>query len=170
MTSHSSIEDLVRLRFAVCLLGQKSGASWWGCDFLSDAGLVTLEYNFSRSPFGAGFEATCMAAKRLHDNRIGKTGVTHLFRLDPGLEVLLKQLKGSGLAGIHDSLGADQRALMKELARLGGMEIDSPEGPVQVGTIAEAGTERGIAQLARHYHAGFRLGLQVFPYFASKHG
>jgi hypothetical protein len=51
---------------------------------------------------------------------------------------------------------------------LAGEEIDSPEGPVQVGTLDHASTERGIAELARHYHAGFRLGLRIYPYFASR--
>lgn len=170
MTSQPSIDDLVRLRYAVCALGQNSGSSWWKCDLLSQAGLESLEYNFSRNPFGAGFAATCMAAKRLHDERIGKTGVIHLFRLDPGLEILLEQSKSSDFALIRGLLGADHGTLLEELGRLGGIEIDSPQGPVQVGTLEEVSTANGLAQLARHYHAAFRLGIQVFPYFAAKHG
>jgi hypothetical protein len=65
-------------------------------------------------------------------------------------------------------LPIDRESNMAALARLAGGEIDSPEGPVQVGTLDHASTERGVAELARHYHAGFRTGLRIFPYFASR--
>ncbi len=162
------ISHLVFLRFAVGLLGQKGHGRWWDCDFLSEAGLDSLDYNFSRAPLAAGYTATCMAAKRLHDDRIGRTGVTHLFRLDPDLEMLVQRAATSNDAGNLHSFPFDAELLKSELAVLAEEEIDSPEGPVQVGILEHAGTQRGVMELARHYHAAFRLGYRIFPYFAAK--
>jgi hypothetical protein len=158
---------LISLRYVVALLGERSHFGWWPCSFLDEAGLETLDYNFPRAPLMAGFTATCLAAKRLHDDRIGRTGVTHLFRQDPDLEILLQRSVAEGRGSVLCSLPADRDGLMAELARLGEEEIDAHEGPVQVGLLNDAATPRGISGMARHYHAGFRLGLRVFPYFAA---
>ena len=156
------------LRLAVGLLGQRSIHKWWDCDFLSPAGLDSLEYNFARAPLTAAFSATCMAAKRLHDDRIGRTGVAHLFRFQPDLEIMVQKaasVEGNDFLKLRQM---DQAALLAELASIGEHEIDSPEGPVQVGFLDQAAGEAGVAELARHYHAAFRQGLRIFPYFASK--
>ena len=166
--SKDPLNQLVFLRYSVGLLGQRSGNSWWDSNFLTDAGLDSLDYNFSRSPLSAGYSATCMAAKRLHDDRIGRTGVTHLFRLDPDLEILVQRAASSEEGRALKSLPRDPEKLKTTLAELAQGEIDSPEGPVQIGTLEHAGTERGITELARHYHAAFRLGHRIFPYFAAK--
>ncbi len=162
------IQQLILLRFSVALLGQRNLAGWWDCQFLDAAGLESLDYNFPKAPLSAGFSATCIAAKALHDERIGRTGVTHLFRLDPDVEMLVQRAASKDAGGMLCRLPMDRESQMAELARLAGEEIDSPEGPVQVGLLEDATALRGIAEMARHYHAGFRLGLRVFPYFASR--
>jgi hypothetical protein len=162
------VHALVRLRLAVAVLGEERHAGWWRSHFLSEAGLDSLEYNFPRSPLTAGFTATCLAAKRLHDERIGRTGVTHLFRLDPDLEIRVQRTASLDSGALLKGFSLDRESAMEELALLAGDEIDSPEGPVQVGLLDEAATDRGLAEMARHYHAGFRLGLRVYPYFATR--
>jgi len=162
------VQTLIQLRLAVAVLGQKDHAGWWDCQFLSAAGLESLDYNFPKAPLAAGFTATCLAAKRLHDERIGRTGVTHLFRLDPDLEMLVQRSATKEAGKILREVALDRESSLAALARLAGEEIDSPEGPVQVGMLEQAGTGAGIAAMARHYHAGFRLGLRIFPYFASR--
>ncbi|MEN3941769.1 BrxE family protein [Prosthecobacter sp. SYSU 5D2] len=166
--THQAIHHLVFLRFAVGFLGQKGHGTWWDCSFLSEAGLDSLAYNFSRAPLAAAYSATCMAAKRFHDERIGRTGVTHLFRFDPDLEILVQRAANHEGAQVLKPFLFNAGALMSELARIAKTEIDSPEGPVQVGTLAQAGTERGIIELARHYHAAFKFGHRIFPYFAAQ--
>lgn len=162
------IAAIIRLRLVVGVLGQRSRCRWWDCDFLSPSGLEALDYNFPRAPLRAAFTATCLAAKRLHDERIGRTGVTHLFRLDPDLEILVQRAGSDALQGLQGLCGQEGPTLMAELAEMAGEEIDSPEGPVQVGVLKDAYSPAGLAQLARHYHAGFRLNLHIFPYFAAK--
>ncbi|MEI7910005.1 MAG: BrxE family protein [Verrucomicrobiota bacterium] len=162
------IDPLIQLRLAVAVLGQRDHAAWWDCQFLDAAGLESLDYNFPKAPLAAGFTATCLAAKRLHDERIGRTGVTHLFRLEPDLEMLVQRSATKQAGKMLAGLSLDREASLSELARLAGEEIDSPEGPVQIGILEDASTQRGITALARHYHAGFRLGLRIYPYFASR--
>lgn len=162
------IDKYVLLRVVVGLLGQKGHGSWWDCNFMSEAGLESLDYNFPRSPLVAGFAATSLAAKRLHDDRIGRTSVTHLFRLDPDLEILIQRAASSDGGRVLKSIAFDTESLKAALATLAREEIDSPEGPVQVGVLEDAATERGVTELARHYHAAFRLGHRIFPYFSAK--
>lgn len=156
------------MRLLVGILGQRSRHRWWDCDFLSSSGLEALNYNFPRAPLRAAFTATCLAAKRLHDERIGRTGVTHLFRLDPDLEILVQRAAPEALQCAQEVCGQEGASLLAELAELAGEEIDSPEGPVQVGVLKDAYGPGGLSQLAKHYHAGFRLNLRIFPYFAAK--
>lgn len=162
------INQLVLLRLSVAVLGQKGHGGWWDCTFLDAAELESLDYNFPKAPLAASFTATCLAAKRLHDERIGRTGVTHLFRLEPDLEMLIQRTATKDAGQMLCGILLNPESSMAELARLAGEEIDSPEGPVQVGLLAHAGTQQGVAELARHYHAGFRLGIRVYPYFASR--
>lgn len=162
------IKDLMILRISVAVLGQKDNFSWWDCQFYSKAGLESLDYNFPKAPQAAAFTATCLAAKRLHDDRIGRTGVTHLFRFDSDLERLIGQFTSKNAGEILGSISLDSESAMRELTRLAGEEIDSLEGPVQIGTLDQASTTCGITEMARHYNAGFRLGVRIFPYFASR--
>lgn len=162
------VQTLILLRFSVAILGQRNQSGWWDCQFLDEAGLESLDYNFPKSPLAAGFTATCLAAKGLHDERIGRTGVIHLFRLEPELEMLVQRAASREAGQMLRGLPLDRYSCLAELTRLAGEEIDSPEGPVQVGVIQDACTHRGIAEMARHYHAGFRLGLRIYPYFASR--
>ena len=162
------IHQLIQLRLAVAILGQWDHAGWWDCQFLNAAGLESLDYNFPKAPLAAGFTATCLAAKGRHDERIGRTGVIHLFRLEPELEMLVQRTAAQDGGKLLCEVPIDRESSMAVLTRLAGEEIDSPEGPVQVGTLDHASTERGVAELARHYHAGFRLGLRIYPYFASR--
>lgn len=162
------VQSLTLLRFSVAILGQRKQSGWWDCQFLDEAGLESLDYNFPKSPLAAGFTATCLAAKGLHDERIGRTGVIHLFRLEPELEMLVQRAASRDAGQMLRELPLDRDSCLAELTRLAGEEIDTPEGPVQIGLLPDLATQRGIAEMAKHYQAGFRLGLRVFPYFAAR--
>ena len=161
--------QIARLRVLVCLLGQRGSHGWWDTSFLSGSGLETLEYNFPRAPLAAGISATVLAAKTLHDDRIGRTRVNHLFRLEPELEMLVQRAAMHGKEGsLASLLVKTPPALLGDLELVAGAVIDCLEGPVQVGGPEDAYSEDGLSRLASHYHAGFRLGLRVFPYFAPR--
>lgn len=156
----------MELRLAVGFLGSGAVRGWWDCDFLSPAGLGASEYNFPRNPAAASFQATNLAAKIHHDEAIGRSQSWHLFRLPTQLEVLLHEQLQSAAAPLDVALLQETKA-MALLAKLAEGEIDPPDGPVQVGKPDECSSETGISELAKHYHAAFRSGRVVLPYFAN---
>ena len=142
------------LRLAVCWLGQSGQAGWWGSSFLSETGLAFGAYNFARAPRLAAFSATSAAAKRVHDDRIGKSRTFHLFRLRMDAGALFEPLKLSSAE------------LMRFIEQTAGETIDAPVGPVQVGALDHAFTQQALQELAKHYLSAFRQGAECFPYFA----
>ena len=75
------LAHLAEVRVLVSYLGEKEQYAWWDTSFLSAVGLKYLKLNFPRSYFLAGVTAISQAAKKLHDDRIGKGAAHHLFRL-----------------------------------------------------------------------------------------
>ena len=155
------LSDLLELRWAVCVLGSKANANWWPCDFLSDHGLAATEYNFQRSAFAAAMTSTVAAARLHHDDKIGKARVGHLFRFTFPMERAVHQILQNQTKGL---MVKKPIAVLEELAE---GEIDSPDGPVQVGKMDDIATRQGLLELARHYHAAFRTGRVTLPYFAA---
>lgn len=161
-------KTLCRLRLLVAFLGQRGLGDWWATDFLSESGRQLLAYNFQRQPLLAGFTATCAAAKRLHDERIGRHRTYHLFRLPAETEVEVHAAAAADHERFLTEFPLTQRDAMADLGRIAVEAVDAPEGPVQVGGLDEVVTERGILEMARHYHSGFQRGLVTLPYFASR--
>jgi hypothetical protein len=153
------LSDLLVMRWVVGLLGSKSHNNWWGCDFLSEHGLAACEYNFPSSTFGSALTSTTAAARLHHDERIGRNHVWHLFRVPFPMERALHNDLLSKVTFDDDP--------MSVLARLAEGEIDAPDGPVQVGGSNDIPTPSGVSEIARHYHAAFRSGRVILPYFAA---
>jgi hypothetical protein len=165
---HSDLAPrFAQVRLSVAVLGQADAAAWWGSSFLTANGIAYAQFNFPRAPFYAAVNATTMAAKRLHDDRIGRRRCVHLFRLALGDERLVQQSlradEGEGLRAI--SLRREDA--LQVLEREGGEIIAVEPGPVQVGNVADAFTEAGLQELAKHYLAAFRQDIQCLPYFAN---
>jgi len=155
------------IRIAVAFLGQVGSAGWWSSSFLSPNGIAVAQYNFPRSPEYAAVNATTAAAKRLHDDRIGKRRCVHLFRLALGDEMLIQRAIQHEGAKFLKSVPQRREDAMKLLAAEGGEVITVEPGPVQIGTTDDAFTEAGLVELAKHYLAAFRQDLQCLPYFAN---
>ena len=159
--SNKLMSDFLLLRWAVAVLGSKSNSNWWPCDFLSEHGLAATEYNFQRSAFAAAMTSTVAAARLHHDDKIGKARVGHLFRFTFPMERAVHQILQNQTKGL---MVKKPMAVLEELAE---GEIDSPDGPVQVGKMDDIVTRQGLLELARHYHAAFRSGRVILPYFAA---
>ena len=158
--------QLGSLRLAVACLGSGPCHAWWRCDFLSETGLAVAAYNFPRNPLLASFQATSLAAKHYHDESIGRRGSRHLFRLPTQIEVGLHQHISQRPEALDRSL-LTKGGAMSFLALLAECEIDPPEGPVQVGGLDDCASKEGLSEMAKHYHAAFRAGRMVLPYFAA---
>ncbi len=163
-----SIEDLITLRAIVGFLGEKSQFGWWDTNFLSPTGLQFLAINFPRSTFSAGSNSVTEAAKHLHDERIGKGGVYHLFRL-PAYpeEAIHRNMLSMDSDSILSCLKSKDNALDR-LESLFSNTSGKPEGPVQIGTLKDIFEDRAVKKLAMNYYSAFTNGKMCFPYFSDK--
>lgn len=160
-------KQYIILRTLVGYLGEKSQCNWWDTNFLSPVGLQFLAINFPRSSFVAAITSVSEAARRLHDNRIGKGGVYHLFRLPFALEESFHhQLMGVESSSFISAI-KDKDEALAQLQALASDTIDASKGPVQVGTEKQIQRKNSITELARHYLDGFSNGKQVLPYFST---
>jgi hypothetical protein len=155
------------VRMAVAFLGQAGTAGWWSSSFLTPNGLALAQFNFPRAAGYAALNATTAAAKRLHDERIGKRRCVHLFRLALGDDMLIQRAIQSNGCELLNALPKSREDAIKVLEIEGGEVISVDPGPVQVGDIADAFTETGLVELAKHYLAAFRQDIQCLPYFAN---
>lgn len=158
--------SVCRLRIAVAHLGEKHYASWWGTGFLDPVGFRYLELVYPKTAAAASVKAASEAACRVHDERIGRGRVAHLFRLTHEGEARwrgsLAQLK---MAELREMCSKD--AALKLLDTLAaGAKAAAGSGPTQIGALKEVATAPGLARWAATYAAGFRSGTMVFPYFA----
>jgi len=160
------INDYILLRVLIGFLGEKDQYGWWDTSFLSSTGRQFLAINFPRSPLSAGCTAVSEAAKRVHDSRIGRGGAFHLYRLPPPLEESLHEQLIAWEPQQETTWLDSREAAMKRLHEYFSDAVDSPEGPVQVGSIKGISTSFALKECAKHYHDAFLKGKQSFPYFA----
>ena len=159
--------NFCQLRFAVALLGQRSEQNWWDAEFLTRTGLQLLAYNFSRQPLLAAFSATCQAAKRVHDERIGRRATYHLFRLPAETEVEVHRLASEQGARRLLESPMERDGAIQVLRRFATQEVDAPEGPVPVADIRDVHSPLAVEELAKHYLSGFTRGTMTLPYFTA---
>lgn len=163
----SIVEKMITLRLLVGFLGERRQANWWDCSFLDPTGRRFLETTFPRTALRAALRSTSEAARIVHDARIGRIGVFHLFRFpidqEDTVEAHTAELTSSGAAGYLDSHGA----ALAELARLAESRITAPQGPVQVGVEKKILTPASVSGLAAHYLSAFSAGIHCFPYFTA---
>lgn len=155
-----------KVRMAVAFLGEAGLHDWWSSSFLSPNGLAVAAYNFPRAAKLAALNAASMAAKRLHDDRIGRRQCVHLFRLASTDEMLVQQAIKVNECALLSSMPSRRADAMAMLESEGGEFITVDPGPVQVGVVTEAFTEASLVELSKHYVAAFRQDVKCLPYFA----
>jgi hypothetical protein len=159
---------LIKLRLLVGFLGEKRQANWWDCGFLDATGRRFLETTFPRTAFFAALRSTAEAARLLHDKRIGRVGVFHLFRLpvdtEDALEAHIADLPNEEALSWVSSC----ETALEELGRMDETRVSAPPGPVQVGVEKKILVPSSISDLAAHYHSAFEGNFQCFPYFAGE--
>jgi hypothetical protein len=168
MMPNTELSSLARLRVLVAYLGETATVPWWSTTFATEAGLDFATYNFTHSHVSGAIAGATLAARKVHDDRIGRKGTRHLFRFDGGLE-----------RAVHrEILEADQRQLaglianretaVAELELIATQTVVAPEGPIQIGRLGQEESESGAVELAAHYLSAVTLGRQVYPYFADR--
>lgn len=160
------IEDLINIRAIIGFLGEKSQFGWWDTNFLSETGLKFLKITFPRTAFSAGVNSVAEAARRLHDNRIGKGRVFHLFRMPEFVEQRIHlRLQDFDSSSLLQSL-KDKNNALEELQSMTNTSLGINEGPIQVGNRKNLLQLPYIKKTAKLYLNAFENGIQTFPYFS----
>lgn len=156
--------DLARLRAAVALLGGASGAGWWPGRSLDAVGQAVLARLFATAPLLAALGAATESVSRAHDERIGRSGVYHAFRLPTAMEADLT----SALADHPDVLAyvvRDADAAHQTLHTLAdGTPGDALDGPQSIGDETTIAHPDALKRLAALYLAALGAGKPVYPY------
>jgi len=159
---------LAKLRILVGYLGETDQCDWWRTSFLSPTGMRYLEFNFPRTVLSAGINSVSHAAKELHDRRIGRNGVFHLFRLPHAIEQDLHLLlAGDFKDELNEMIQGRDRA-MKALAELAEGEKLQSKGPTRISAIGQMTHRFSLRKLAACYLWAFESGKQTFPYFTGE--
>lgn len=159
--------DLARLRAAVALLGAEGGAGWWRGRSLDRTGRAVLARLFPTAPTLAAVGAAVAAASRAHDERIGRSGVYHAFRLPLSAEAAIEGALADGGEGVLATAVRDADAARETLRALA---ADAPpvdpgsEGPLAIGTADWLTGPDAPATLAALYLAALDAGRPVYPY------
>lgn len=155
-----------QLRACVAYMGQKDVSGWWNCSFMNENGRAIAQYNFPRNAAFATLTATCVAAKRLHDDRIGRRQCVHLFRMPLHDEVSIQQVWQSAGRDMGDVIPSKREEAIQGIAAICDEMITVEAGPVQVGSRKDAFSAHGLDELAKHYLAAFRQNVTCLPYFS----
>ena len=160
--------DVAKLRILVGYLGEKDQSGWWQSSFFSQSSQAFLVPIFSKTSFLAQYHGVKEAASKIHDDHIGVgKGVYHLFRLPENVEQKLHQMVGEiDLAEQMTHKLVDGPSATAALHAFVASEIDSQEGPIQVGGIKEIEQQKIWGVIAGYYLKAFGEETKVFPYFA----
>lgn len=164
MSPSEYLRDICRLRIAVAYLGERSQLSWWKSSFLTLTGWRFLERLFPRTSRQAAVESAIEAAKRVHDEAIGKGGVVHLFRFDEEQEARLHDTLMTFSASDIETLCASRESAESLLRDDFPGTVVPAVGAVQVGRFDETFDGRFFTIFAQQYLAAFHSGTPVFPY------
>ncbi len=161
------VRQLVTLRILVGFLGEKRQSKWWDCGFLDQTGARFLQTTFPRTFVCSAVRSTTEAARIVHDARIGRVGIFHLFRLPVDIEDQLESCVPDVSGAYKNGLDLSVATALEQLAACSDRPVSAPEGPVQVGTPKKILSFKSVSDLAAHYHYAFSHGFHCFPYFAT---
>ena len=167
------LDQLVRLRILVSVLGETAHAKWWRTEFLTAAGLRFLDRLYPRTSRTAALRATGIAARLMHDASIGRGGVYHLFRLPEPFEGQFNSIARDDGHADHvfreiESLLVDRVALLTHLELLANGSPEAAPGPQRLGSLRDLSGGASLARWAGAYSHAFRNDYKVFPYVEAK--
>src|SRR4051794_40798178 len=146
----NELHDVVRLRLAIGLLGEKDHANWWPSLLFSSNAIAFLSPIYGDRTHVARYHAIVEAARRVHDRRIGVGRAFHLFRLPEPLErrlhdAVVAQDSAGDAAFITTKVHAE--TLLAEI----GSKVETSAGPIRVGSAGDLEGRTWLKVLAGHY-------------------
>ena len=161
---------ITRVRIIVGYLGEKAQFDWWPSGFLTPASAAFLNPVFARTTPLAQYQGIKEAARRVHDDHIGVGRVFHLFRLPETLEQsLFEVLQDPATAtAAHQDISSQATALAALQSFCRAPAAVQPQGPIQIGTLADLEGDAWLGAVACNYHAAFTLGMRSYPYLVDR--
>lgn len=162
------VDRLIRARFLVAALGESASPPWWRSQATSAVGQRFLARLYPRTYVRASLETAGRAARLEHDERIGRVGVYHLFRLPSAYEALVAEHleRPTTLEMLHEVAQGDSQD--DRLAALGTLAdratVAGAIGPVNCGSVRDLDRSDLLGRICATYLAGFRSGRLVYPY------
>ena len=162
------MRQIIKLRLAVGLLGEKEHEIWWGSMWLTNNASAFLAPVYGDRLAPARYQGVVEAARRVHDDRVGVGQAFHLFRLPEGLERTLHEavIMDSACGLLAENTSAE--TAMDILADFSPKSPDANPGPVWAGNPKDIQGGGWIPVLAGHYRAAFSSSIQTFPYFSER--
>ena len=160
--------EIISLRIAVCILGEKADPKWWNSNWFSTSADSFLKPVFGNEFGIAIYHGSVEASKRVHDERIGVGRVFHLFRLPEEMELKINSIVlGGNFAPIKELTEPEKATnFIKELSL---DETSSEIGPNRVGAFKDLKGKKWLRILASNYKSAFDNSKQTFPYFTEQH-
>ena len=167
-TDIAAVESAATVRVLVSALGELGESPWWRTKYLSETGLRFLERIYPRTAFAAGVRGCGIAARRVHDESIGRGKVFHLFRLPRSLE---NDIENDLTTGLGQRLLEELQGMLGDADRLRGRLLDLAQNSQKVkpgpwrldeGDAAKPETYRRVAGA---YAAAFERNERVFPFW-----
>ncbi len=159
------IKLIVELRLVVGFLGEKSQHNWWSSNFIGATSEAFLAPVFSRTTMLARYHGVCEAAMLVHDELIGVGANFHLYRLPDSLErAAAKELANNDTQEQLSLVLVTSNAAQMRLNELASADINKAEGPVVLGSYADADLKQLLLKSASHYSCAFNEGYKCLPY------
>jgi hypothetical protein len=157
-------DDIVALRLAVSLLGEKDNHNWWPSAFLTEIGSKSLQFVFGRGTALAQYTGAVAAGQKRHDEAVGRGGrVFHLFRLPEETEQSIHADLAERLASVMQQIDGPDAA-RSVLRRFATVSADAGVGPVLIGRPGDLEGDAWLQKAAAVYALAFERGIQSFPY------
>ena len=158
---------IVKLRYLVGFLGEKSQCNWWPTSFYEASSIRFLEPVFSRTAPLAQYHGAVEAARRFHDENLS-VGSFHIFRLPEEIEQDLHEMvQAQPLELFNPGLIIDRPTALNALSKVSSATADDVVGPVQVGKIDELRASPLLDKIGAIYQMALSSNTQALPYLAA---
>lgn len=161
------MQRIIRLRYLVGFLGEKSQCNWWSTSFYEASSIRFLEPVFSRTAPLAQYHGAVEAARRFHDENLS-VGSFHIFRLPEENEQDLHEMVQAQLLELFDpSLIVDRASALNALSKVSNGTADEAVGPVLVGKIDELRASALLEKVGAIYRMALSSDTQALPYLVA---
>lgn len=164
MADNRLLQNLLRLRIAVGLLGEKSQHAWWTTTFFEPRSRAFLDPVFVRTALAAQYSGATEAARRVHDASLG-VGNFHLFRLPEETEQDLHAMVLAWSRSGREQAPIDAAEAQLTLGQFAVAGDGTAPGPRLIGQRAALDSLVNWQQAAAVYRDAFQGGYQAYPYF-----